>query len=60
MDQCAPGWRWRMANHSRVVDYDRRTYRNLPKYEEIEAGHVRSMARYFGILECAKAKILNL
>ena len=53
LDDCAPGYTIRLATHSRVVQYRGKTDRNLPKFDEIELGHLRSMARHLGIKECA-------
>jgi hypothetical protein len=60
MDVCAPGWTYRVSNHSRVVKYGGKVFRNLPKQGEIEVGFLRSMARLFNILECAKKAIPSL
>jgi hypothetical protein len=60
LDACAPGWSYRVSNHSRVVKYAGKVFRNLPKQETIELGFVRSMSRLFGILECAKKQIASL
>jgi len=54
LKRCAPGATWRMATHSRVVIFDGKTYRSLPKYDLVELGHVRKMIRYLNInRECA-------
>ena len=57
---CAPGSSWRLATHSRVVTYKDKLYRALPKHDPMEIGHVRKLARYLGILECAKQHIPGL
>jgi hypothetical protein len=54
LEKCAPGHSIRLATHSRVVTYGDKVYRSLPKFSDIEAGHIRKMARHLGILECAK------
>lgn len=55
LEHCAKGSDIRLATHSRVVTYDGRTYRDLPKFKEIEIGHIRKMVRHLGInKECAK------
>jgi hypothetical protein len=54
LKDCAPGSTVRLATHSRVVSYGKLTYRDLPKFSEIEIGHIRKMARHFGIRDCAK------
>ncbi len=53
MQVCAPGFSWRLANHSRVFTYNDMVYRSFPKQNDIERGHIRKMARFFGILDCA-------
>ena len=55
LDECAPGHTLRLANHSRVVTYNNKLYRTLPKFDNIELGHIRKMVRHLGInQECAK------
>ena len=53
---CAPGHTIRLATHSRVVAYNRQVYPNLPKFDDIELGHIRKMCRHLGILDCAKTQ----
>jgi hypothetical protein len=60
LDKCAPGWKWRLATHSRVITFNDKTYRSLPKFDKIELGHLRKLARYLGILECLKKHIQGL
>jgi len=58
---CAPGHAVRMATHSRVVTYLGKVYLRLPKFDQIELGHVRKMVRYLGIdRDCATSCIPNL
>jgi hypothetical protein len=62
LDECAPGFVWREKKHHYWVTFGGRTYLSLPKGEhggkgEIERGHIKKMARFLGILECAKAKL---
>ncbi|HVM93592.1 MAG TPA: hypothetical protein VMT67_12310 [Terriglobales bacterium] len=55
LDDCAKGYTWRLANHSRVVIYNKKVYRSLPKFDDIELGHIRKMVRYLEISQdCAK------
>lgn len=55
LEQCAPGFSLRLATHSRVVSYGAKVYRTLPKFDNIELGHVRKMVRYLEIdKDCAK------
>lgn len=67
LDACAPGWRLEDKTHKRWVYYGtvkeafklplgKHGRRHNP---EIQTGHVRGLARYFGISDCAKA-FLNL
>ena len=50
-----------MATHSRVVTYLGKVYLRLPKFDQIELGHVRKMVRYLGIdRDCATSCIPNL
>jgi hypothetical protein len=54
LDKCAAGHSIRLATHSRVVTYNNKVYRTLPKFDKIELGHVRKMVRYLGInQQCA-------
>jgi hypothetical protein len=57
LDECAKGWTWNLAPHFRRIMANGRTYPSLPKYDEIEVGHVRKMARHLGIENCAKQHI---
>jgi hypothetical protein len=54
LKDCAPGFTVRMATHSRVVSFGNLVFRDLPKFPEIEIGHIRKMVRHFGIKDCAK------
>ena len=46
---------------SRVVEYNGRTYRSLPKHPDIELGHIRKMIRHLGInRDCASKLIPNV
>jgi len=60
LDACASGWSYRISNHSRVVKYAGKVFRNLPKQDTVELGFVRSMCRLFSILDCAKKHIEGL
>lgn len=58
LKECAPGSEWRLANHSRVVKYNGKAYPSLPKYNDIELGHIQKMVRYLGIsVECARKHV---
>lgn len=53
--ECAPGHTIRLATHSRVVTFNQKVYRTLPKFDKIELGHIRAMVRHLGIdAACAK------
>ena len=63
LDECAKGHEWvDSKQHNFQVKWQGRTYPSLPKGEhgkssariEIESGHVKKLARFFGIIECAK------
>jgi len=55
LKECAKESVWRLATHSRVVSFNGKTYRSLPKHDSIELGHLRKMIRYLGInQDCAK------
>lgn len=67
LDECAPGAVVEAKEHHNWVRFGGRTYRGLPlgkhgarKNPEIEAGHVRRMARFFGILDCARKLLSTL
>ena len=58
LEACASGHTIRLATHSKVVSYGGKTYRSLPKFKDIELGHIRKMIRYLGIdRDCAKQHI---
>jgi hypothetical protein len=54
LDKCAPKHRIELKTHNFFVYYDNLTYPSLPKYDEVEAGHVKKLCRALGIYECAK------
>lgn len=60
LEECAPGYTLRLATHSRVISYNGKTYRTMPKFPEVELGHIRKMARYLQIMECAKRHLAQL
>lgn len=68
LDACAPGARIVAKEHRNWVLYDRKTFRGLPlgkhgrsrENAEVEIGHVRRMARFFAILECARKHLPQL
>lgn len=69
LDECAEGYEWVDSKpHNFQVKWKDKTYPSLPKGEhgksaskiEIERGHVRKMARFFDILDCAKKALEQL
>jgi hypothetical protein len=57
LDECAPGYTIRLANHSRVIHFNGMLYRNFPKHDPVENGHVRKLVRFFGIGACASKRL---
>lgn len=68
---CEGGWTKRKSDHYWIVTKAScgTIYRSLPlgahgkrkaNVTDVEAGQVRTMARVFGILECAKREIAGL
>jgi hypothetical protein len=64
LDACAPGYGRKPTKHHWRVTANGQIFPALPlgehgarKDPEIQVGHVRKMARHFGILECAKKHI---
>jgi hypothetical protein len=64
LDHCAPGYSKEPKVHHWWVRYNGRTFRALPlgahgarKDAEIEAGHVRKIARHLLIEPCARRLI---
>ena len=60
LNVCAPGFTWRLATHCRIIAHKDKTYRSFPKQDNIEIGHVRKLARFLGVLDCAKEHIPSL
>jgi len=54
LDDCAPGHKIRLTDHFRRVTFGAMIYPSLPKTKTVEIGHVRKMARYLKIEDCAK------
>jgi hypothetical protein len=61
LDDCAPGYTHKKHTHNYCIYYENKTYPSLPVGEHgnknplIEKGHIKRMARFFGILDCATA-----
>ena len=67
LDHCAPGHTRVAKKHNWIVRFGTLTYPRFPlgehgarKDPEIQIGHVRNLARHFGIVECAKSQIEQL
>lgn len=65
LDECAPGHTREQRTHHFCIYYNGSTYPSLPRGEHgkanpgIQKGHVKKMARHFGILDCAR-RVLSL
>jgi hypothetical protein len=63
LDACAPGARMVFKPHKIWVYCKSKVYRGLPRGKhgsvnpEIEKGHVKRMARFLDILECAEREL---
>lgn len=53
LNECAPGYTIRLANHSRVIHFGGKVYRTFPKADPVENGHIRKLVRFFDISACA-------
>lgn len=67
LEECAPGYSKKSTNHSWQVSYNGYTYPTLPlgghgkrHNPGIQVGHVKKMARFLGILECARDQLSQL
>jgi hypothetical protein len=60
LEDCAKGSTLRLATHSRVVEYNGKVFRHLPKHDDIELGHIRKMVRFLQIdRDCVRRHIPN-
>jgi hypothetical protein len=64
LDACAAGHVKKASKHYWCIMYGEKTYPAFPlgehgarKDPEIQVGHIKRMARYLGILDCAKKHI---
>lgn len=58
LEECAPNSTVRVATHVRVLEYNGKVVRNIPKHKEVRVGHIRHAVRHLGIdHECAKRHI---
>ena len=67
LEHCAPGHTKKATDHHWRIAYDQKLYPAFPlgphgarKNPEIQVGHVRKMARFLGILACAKQQLPQL
>jgi hypothetical protein len=60
LEDCAPGSSVRLATHSRVVSFGTLRYPSLPKFDNIELGHLRKLVRFFQIEDCARKHFPNV
>ncbi len=58
LDECAPGYTIRLANHSRVIQFGGKVYRTFPKHDPVENGHIRKLVRFLGINPSCASKHL--
>jgi hypothetical protein len=58
LDECAPGYTIRLANHSRVIQFAGKVYRTFPKHDPVENGHIRKLVRFLRIRTSCAAKHL--
>ena len=55
LEDCAPGHDIRRTTHARRVAWNNQVFSDLPKFDDIEIGHIRKMVRSLGInRDCAK------
>ena len=53
--ECAPGNDIRRTTHARRVVWNNQVFPDLPKWDNIEMGHIRKMVRTLGInKDCAR------
>ena len=63
LDTCAPGYRAVPRTHHYCIYYNDETYPTFPKGKqsqvnpEIQKRHVRKMARWLDILDCAEEQL---
>lgn len=68
LEECAPGYSKLTAprRHYWTIQYNGKTYPGFPlgtrksKHPTVQVGHIKKMARHFGILECAKSVLQQL
>jgi hypothetical protein len=55
LEECAPGADIRRTTHARRVAWNGKLFPDLPKFDDIQIGHIRKMVRHLGIKkECAE------
>jgi len=56
LEHCANGFGIRRTTHGRMVDWNGRSFPDLPKHDDIGIGHIRKMVRHLGIdKDCARS-----
>ena len=70
LDDCAPGYVWRVGRHRVVISYRGRTFMGLPKgpgvghasgSASVEFARIRKLVRMLGVdMECARRHIAGL
>lgn len=60
LEKCASGYDIRLATHSRVITFNGKVYRSMPKFKEIELGHIRKMVRFLGIDPKCASKFISI
>jgi hypothetical protein len=58
LKECAPGSVIRLATHSRVIHFGNKVYRNFPKHDPVENGHIRKLIRFLEIKHACASKHL--
>jgi len=55
LEHCANGFDIRRTTHGRRVAYNGKVFPDVPKFDDIQIGHIRKMVRHLGInQECAR------
>jgi len=55
LEHCARGFDIRRTTHGRRVEWSGKVFPDLPKFDNVEIGHIRKMVRHLGIdKECAR------
>jgi hypothetical protein len=58
LKRCAAGYTMRRTTHGYSIKFNGRTYPSMPKFDNIELGHIRKMVRHLQInRDCARQTI---